>query len=386
MSDTKDIIPFSRAYSTNLEEEYICTALKSGKTSGNGPYLARAESLLNEIHKSSKVMLTTSGTHALEMCALLTEFGENDEFILPSFTFSSTANAFLLFGGKPVFVDIRKDTLCIDEQLIEETITERTKAIVAVHYAGVACEMSTINDIAKRHGLFVIEDNAHGLFASYNGQTLGTIGDLSALSFHDTKNITCGEGGALILNNETYYHRAEILREKGTNRNSFLRGEIDKYSWVDIGSSYIPSEINAAYLLAQLERRFEIQSRRHAIWSAYHVHLTDWARSNDIRLPIVPPQCDHPAHMYYMIMPSQQAREAFMAFMKERRIQTAFHYQSLASSKKGRAINPSNKQCAVSDQMSDCLVRLPLHLHVSDDDLSYIIDCILQFSTRNVCA
>jgi dTDP-4-amino-4,6-dideoxygalactose transaminase len=310
------------------------------------------------------------------MAALLLDLRPGDEVIMPSFTFVSTANAVVLRGARPVFIDIRPDTLNIDERLIEAAITPQTRAIMAVHYAGVACEMDAILDIAGRHGVPVVEDNAHGLFGKYQGRLLGTMGALATLSFHETKNITCGEGGALLVNDPSLVERAEILREKGTNRSRFFRGQVDKYTWVDVGSSYLPSEILAAFLLAQLEARDRIQASRQRIWRFYAEHLAEWARRRGISLPTVPAPCDHPAHLFYLLLPSLTDRQALIAHLKARGISSVFHYLPLHLSDMGRRFGGKEGDCPVTEDLSDRLLRLPFYNTLTADDLSRIVDAL----------
>jgi dTDP-4-amino-4,6-dideoxygalactose transaminase len=300
--------------------------------------------------------------------------------IIPSFTFVSTANAFVLRGARPVFVDIRRDTLNIDEHRIEESITRRTKAIVVVHYAGVGCEMDTIVPIARSHGIAVVEDNAHGLFAEYRGRPLGTFGDVAALSFHETKNFTCGEGGAVLLNRDDLIDRAEIVREKGTDRSRFFRGQVDKYGWVGLGSSYLPSDLLAAFLLPQLERRLEIQASRQRIWSRYYEELGDWAARTGILLPCVPPHVAQAFHMFYLLMRTEHQRDALIDFLKRQRILATFHYLPLHASEFGRQFCRPRHGCPVSDDVSSRIVRLPFFTTMSDADQDCVIDAIHRFT------
>jgi dTDP-4-amino-4,6-dideoxygalactose transaminase len=375
-----DVIPFNRACVTGRELSYVTEAIESGPLAGDGPFTARCHELLEEITGAKKALLTTSCTHALEMAALLLDLEPGDEVICPAFTFVSTVNAFALRGACPVFVDIRPDTLNIDERQIEAAITPRTRAIVVVHYAGVACDMDAIDAIARRHGLTVVEDNAHGLFGHYNGRSLGSTAPLSTLSFHETKNVTCGEGGALLLNDPRLIERAEIIREKGTNRSRFFRGQVDKYTWVDIGSSYLPSELLAAYLVAQLESRQAIQDKRHAIWRCYQTGLAEWAAAHDVRLPIAPNDTSHPAHLFYLLLPSLAARTALIAHMKARHILLVFHYQPLHLSDMGRRFGGTVGQCPVTEDVADRLVRLPLFYQLTDADQSRVIEGVKAFA------
>ena len=375
-----DVIPFNRACVTGRELSYVTEAIETGPLSGDGPFTARCHRLLEEITGSKKALLTTSCTHALEMAALLVELEPGDEVICPAFTFVSSVNAFALRGARPVFVDIRPDTLNIDERLIEAAITPRTRAIVVVHYAGVACEMDAIAAIASRHGLTVIEDNAHGLFAHYRGKPLGSSAPISTLSFHETKNVTCGEGGALLINDARLIERAEIIREKGTNRSRFFRGQVDKYTWVDVGSSYLPSDLLAAFLLAQLESRDAIQGRRHAIWRCYQAGLAEWAASNGVRLPVAPDHTAHPAHLFYLLLPSLEARTALIEQMKAQHILLVFHYQPLHLSEMGQRFGGKAGQCPVTEDVANRLVRLPLYYQLTDSDQSRVIEGIKKFS------
>ena len=328
-------IPFNRPFATGNELEYVRAAIDTPKFSGDGPFTAECHRLLERSLGIQKALLTTSCTHALEMAALLLNLGPGDEVIVPAFTFPSALNAFVLRGARPVFVDVRADTLNIDETQIEQGITERTKAIFLVHYAGVGCEIDTVMPIARQHAVAVVEDNAHGLYGKYRGKFLGTFGELATLSFHETKNFSCGEGGALLINDAQFNERAEILREKGTDRSRFFRGEVDKYTWVDIGSSYLPSDMLAAFLRAQLEHRDQIQSRRQEIWETYSRELASWAEANGVRLPIVPPECEQSYHMFYVIMPSFETRQALISHLTGLGILAVFHYLPLHLSPMG---------------------------------------------------
>jgi dTDP-4-amino-4,6-dideoxygalactose transaminase len=369
-----DVIPFNRACVTGREMSYLAEAVSTGPLAGDGPFTARCHRLLEDITGASKALLTTSCTHAIEMTALLLDLGPGDEVLCPSFTFVSSVNAFVLRGAKPVFIDVRADTLNIDERLIEAAITPRTRAILVVHYAGIAADIDAIDAIARRHGLTVVEDNAHGLFGRSRGRRLGSTAPLSTLSFHETKNMTCGEGGALLINDQRFSERAEIVREKGTNRSRFFRGQVDKYTWVDVGSSYLPSELLAAYLCAQLEGREHVQARRHVIWSRYAHELADWAAQAGVRLPIVPDEIDHPAHIFYLLLPSLEARTALIEHMKARHILLVFHYQPLHVSEMGRRLGGFTGQCPVTEDVADRLVRLPLFYQLTDDEQSRVID------------
>jgi dTDP-4-amino-4,6-dideoxygalactose transaminase len=372
-------IPFNRPSFGERERCYLADALGGNTVAGDGPFTRRCHALLEAELGVAKALLTTSCTHALEMAALLIDVGPGDEVIMPSFTFVSTANAFVLRGARPVFADIRPDTLNIDERLLERLITPRTKAIVVVHYAGVGCEMDTILAIAARHQLAVIEDNAHGLFGSYKGQYLGTFGCLATQSFHETKNFSCGEGGALLINDPQLVERAEIIREKGTNRSRFFRGEVDKYSWVGLGSSYLPSDMLAAILRAQLERREQIQASRARVFAFYREHLADWAAANGVLLPQVPPECQQSYHMFFLVMPSLAARQALIAHLKVRGILAVFHYVPLHTSQMGRSFGSMPGDCPVTEQVSDRLLRLPFFTDLSDDDLASVVKVIHEF-------
>jgi dTDP-4-amino-4,6-dideoxygalactose transaminase len=364
---------FNRPAVTGREQEYIRAAVEGGTISGDGPFTKRCHALLEQITGAKRVLLTTSCTHALEMAALLLDVQPGDEIICPAFTFVSTINAFVLRGASPVFVDVRRDTLNIDEQQLEAAITRKTKAILVVHYAGVACEMDTIMRIASAHGLPVVEDNAHGFLGRYKGRALGSFGAMSTLSFHETKNITCGEGGALVINDERFIARAEIIREKGTNRSRFFRGEIDRYTWVDVGSSYLPSDLLAAYLLAQLEARDTIQARRGEIWSRYQHVFKPWAPEHGVGVPEVPPGCEHPAHIYYLLMPSLDARTRLIAALRAREVLLVFHYQPLHLSEMGRRLGGRPGQYPVTEDVADRLVRLPLYFALQEAEQQRVI-------------
>jgi dTDP-4-amino-4,6-dideoxygalactose transaminase len=376
---TKTPIPFNRAGLVGNEFRYISQALQAGHISGDGRFTKKCHELLENDLGVEKALLTTSCTHALEMVALLLDLRPGDEVIVPSFTFVSTVNAFVLRGARPVFCDIRQDTLNLDERKIDPLITARTKAIVAVHYAGVGCEMDTIVALGKRHAIAVIEDNAHGLFGKFRGKSLGTFGCLATQSFHETKNFTCGEGGALLINDPQYIERAEIIREKGTNRNCFFRGQVDKYTWVDLGSSYLPSEVLGAFLLAQLEHRHEIQSSRHRIWKYYEENLGAWAVRNGVQLPFVPEHCEQPWHMFYMLMPSLEDRQALIAHLKAREILSVFHYLPLHLSAMGRRWGGKESDFPVTERVSDCVIRLPFYNELSEDDQARVVSAVYEF-------
>jgi dTDP-4-amino-4,6-dideoxygalactose transaminase len=372
-------IPFNRPFATGDELEYVRTAIATPKFSGDGPFTAECHRLLERSVGVQKALLTTSCTHALEMAALLLDLGPGDEVIVPAFTFPSALNAFVLRGAKPVFVDVRADTLNIDETQIDQCVTKRTKAIFLVHYAGVGCEMDTIMPIASRHAVAVVEDNAHGLYGKYRGRYLGTFGELATLSFHETKNFSCGEGGALLINDAQFNERAEILREKGTDRSRFFRGEVDKYTWVDIGSSYLPSDLLAAFLRAQLEHRDQIQSKRQEIWEAYSSKLASWGEANGVRLPIVPPECEQSYHMFYVIMPSCEARQALISHLAGLGILAVFHYLPLHLSPMGLRLGGRQGGCPVTEELSDRLLRFPFFTGMSSSEQSQVIDAVRAF-------
>lgn len=374
-------IPFNRPCLAGNEYKYIAEAIANGHASGDGPFTRRCHELLEREFAAAKVLLTTSCTHALEMAALLLECGPEDEIILPSFTFVSTANAFALRGAKIVFSDIRSDTLNLDETRLGGLITSRTKAIVPVHYAGVSCDMDAIGAIAQRHGVQIVEDNAHGLFARYKGKLTGTFGCLATQSFHETKNVTCGEGGALVVNDPAMVERALILREKGTNRNQFFRGQVDKYTWVDLGSSYLPSDLLAAFLYAQLEGRVEIQRKRQRIWEAYRQQLENWALENDVRLPAIPAECEQAFHMFYVILPSLEDRQALIAHLKAQGILSVFHYVPLNLSDMGRKCAARQVRCPVTEDLSLRLLRLPFYNDLTEMEQSRVIETVQSFST-----
>lgn len=372
-------IPFNRVVPVGQEFEYMAQAVANGKVSGDGVFTQRCHGLLQSTLGVHKVLLTTSCTHALEMSAMLLDIQPDDEVICPSFTFVSTINAFILRGAKPVFCDCRPDTLNLDETVLEELITPRTRAILPVHYAGVGCEMDAIMDIAARHGVAVVEDNAHGLYGKYRGKWLGTFGCMATQSFHETKNFTCGEGGALLINDWKYEERAEILREKGTNRSRFFRGQVDKYTWVDLGSSYLPSDLLAAFLCAQLERREEIQARRKRIWLAYATELADWCETNGVRMPVVPSHCDQAYHMFYLLLPGFAARQGLIAHLKERNISAVFHYLPLHTSEMGMKYGYREGDFPVTEDVSDRLVRLPMFNSMTDDEVAKVVDAVLSY-------
>jgi dTDP-4-amino-4,6-dideoxygalactose transaminase len=369
--------PFNRPCLAGNEYKYIAEAIANGQASGDGPFTRRCHELLEGELQAPKVLLTTSCTHALEMAAILLDCGPGDEIIIPSFTFASAANAFALRGASIVFADIRPDTLNLDEGRLQSLITKRTKAIVPVHYAGVACEMDALCGLARDHGVRVVEDNAHGLFARYKGKLTGTFGCLSTQSFHETKNIICGEGGALVVNDPDMVERALIIREKGTNRSQFFRGQVDKYTWVDIGSSYLPSDLLAAFLLAQLEGRQEIQTKRRRVWKYYWQHLQSVSQENNVRLPVIPPECEQAYHMFYLILPSLECRQALIAHLKKHGILSVFHYVPLHLSAMGMKFGA--RECPVTEDLSSRLLRLPFYNDLTEDDQAQIVGLIKGF-------
>lgn len=381
-STEKRAIPFNVPTQTGAELVYITQSIHSTRISGDGIFTQKCHQLLEDTLGVSKALLTTSCTHALEMAALLLRIQPGDEVIVPSFTFVSTINAFALRGARPVFCDIRPDTLNLDEQKLEALITPRTKAIVPVHYGGVACEMEEIGALAAHYGIAIVEDNAHGLYARYKGRYLGTFGVMATQSFHETKNFTCGEGGALLINDPCYTEQAEIIREKGTNRSRFFRGQVDKYTWVDVGSSYLPSDILAAYLYAQLEARQPIQHRRQLLWESYAECLRPWAASHGVQLPTVPAHCDQAYHLFYLLMPSLAVRTAFITYLKTQGIQSVFHYLPLHTSQMGQAFGGQPGDCPVTEEISDRLVRLPFYTDMTTADLERVVDAIYEFQPR----
>ncbi|MDH4317754.1 MAG: dTDP-4-amino-4,6-dideoxygalactose transaminase [Desulfobulbaceae bacterium] len=373
-------IPFNKPFITGDELKYITQAVSNGQLSGNNYFTKQCQLFLERRLHCPKVLLTHSCTAALEMAAMLINIGPGDEVIVPDFTFVSTANAFVINGAKPVFVDIQPDTLNVDPLCIEKAITERTKAIVVVHYAGVACKMDQLSAIARKYEIALVEDNAHGLFGKYKGKNLGTFGCLATLSFHETKNLTCGEGGALLINDQSMMERAEIIWEKGTNRSKFFRGQVDKYSWVDVGSSYLPSELQAAFLLAQLEASERIQGKRKDVWMLYRDHLADWASENGVILPWVPEDCEQAYHMFYLIMPSLSVRQALINHLKKESILGVFHYLPLHLSPMGGKLRGAESDCPVSVEMSDKILRLPFYVDLSRDEQLRVITTIKKFS------
>ncbi len=373
------MIDFNRPAFTGKELEYIRDAVNRGMLCGDGAYTKQCSRWMEERFHVNHVLLTPSCTHALEMAAYLADIQPGDEVIMPSYTFVSTADAFVLRGAKIVFTDIRLDTMNMDETLIEDAITPKTKAIVPVHYAGVACEMDTIMEIAARHHLKVIEDAAQGVNAFYKGRALGTIGDFGCYSFHETKNYTMGEGGALLFQDEKYLERAEILREKGTDRSRFFRGQVDKYRWVDYGSSYLPSELNAAYLYAQLEVCEEIDRKRMEIYHYYHEHLKCLADAGEILQPTVPKECIHNAHMYFIRVRDLKTRTRLLAYLKERGICSVFHYVPLHSAPAGRRFGRFHGEDVYTTKESERLLRLPMFYNLSMDEVKQVTEAILAF-------
>jgi dTDP-4-amino-4,6-dideoxygalactose transaminase len=373
-------IPFNKVYVTGRETELMADAIRRGRLSGDGHYTEQATALLRGVSGGAAVLLTTSCTHALELTAMLLNLEPGDEVIMPSFTFVSTANAYALRGARPVFVDIKRGTNNIDETLIERAISDRTKAVVVMHYGGVACEMDEIMRIATTHQLSVIEDNAHGFGGTYRSQPLGSIGSMSTLSFHETKNVQCGEGGAVVLNDASLATRAEVLREKGTNRAQFHRGDVEKYTWLDIGSSYLPSELLAAFLTAQLDEIDVIQSKRRTVWKHYASALADWADQQGFALPEVAPHVAHPAHIFWMLAPDHETRGRFIAFLDAAGITAVFHYVPLHSSPMGRRFAPEQR-LPITQDVSERLVRLPLYAGLGESDLQRVLDAVLGFRT-----
>lgn len=375
-------IPFNRSSLEGREIEYIGQTIACGQIAGDQTFSKKCHALLEQTLGTKRALVTTSCTHALEMAAILLRIQADDEVIVPAFTFVSTANAFVLRGARPVFCDVRPDTLNLDETKLEALITPKTKAIIPVHYAGVGCAMDEISAIARKHDIAIVEDNAHGLFGKYKGRWLGTLGAMATQSFHETKNITCGEGGALLINDERYLERAEIIREKGTNRARFFRGQIDKYSWVDLGSSYVMSDVLAGFLFAQLEVWPAIQLKRQKIWERYHLKLEAWARSHGVRQPTVPEYCEEAWHMYYLLLPSLDARTALIAHLKSRGILAVFHYLPLHLSEYALRWGGRSGDCPVTEDASDRLLRLPFFNSMTVDQQSKVIAAILEFSPR----
>lgn len=375
----REMIDFNIVPYVGNEIEYMKRAIQNKKICGDGPFTKKCHSWLENHFCAQKVLLTTSGTSALEMATILCGLHEGNEVILPSYTFSSTATSVILTGAKPVFVDIRPDTMNIDETKIEDAITDKTKAIIVVHYAGVACEMDTIMNIARHHNLKVIEDAAQGVMSTYKGRYLGTIGDFGCYSFHETKNYSMGEGGALVINDAQYNEQAEILREKGTNRAKFFRGQVDKYTWVDYGSSYLPSDLNAAYLYAQLEKADEINENRLTSWNAYHDAFQGLGEAGKLGLPIIPKECIHNAHMYYVKLRDLKQRTQFLSYMRENDICSVFHYIPLHSSSAGMKYGVFHGEDIYTTIESERIARLPMYYGLSEKDRGYVIKKVVDF-------
>ncbi len=373
------LIPFNNAFVPEEAISYLRQAIAARHLSGDGAFTRKCHSWLEQRQGCVKALLTTSCTHALEMAAVLLDIQPGDEVIIPAFTFVSTVNAFVLRGARPVFVDVRSDTCNLDERLVSAAVSSRTKAIVPVHYGGVACDMKSLMGIAEQHGISVVEDNAHGFLGGYRGQLLGSFGAMATQSFHETKNFHCGEGGALLINDPTLVDRAEVIREKGTDRSRFFRGQVDKYTWVDVGSSFLPSDALAAILYAQFTMADEIQAKRSAIWNRYATALADWAMDQGIQLPVVPPHCVHPAHLFYLIFPSLSDREKFIEYLRKRDIVSVFHYQALHTSPMGLRFGGRPGQCPVTERLANQLVRLPLYYGMSTDHLEQVISAVRAF-------
>jgi len=372
-------VDFNHPITVGNEFEYMRQAIENAHISGDGPFTKKCHALLEDQLGVPKVLLTTSCTHALEMSAILLDIQPGDEVVIPDFTFVSTVNAFVLRGASPRFVDVRPDTLNLDESKLEAAITPKTKAILPVHYAGVGCEMDSIMEIANRHNVAVVEDNAHGLFGKYKGKFLGTFGSMASQSFHETKNFTSGEGGALLINDQKLVERAEIIREKGTNRSRFFRGQVDKYTWVDIGSSYLPSDLLAAFLFAQLEQREKIQLHRRQVWEIYDAALKDWASAHDVQLPHIPEYCEQAYHMFYMLLPTLELRQKLISYLRERGIYSVFHYLPLHLSDMGQHFGGREGDCPVTERVSDQLIRLPFHNALTSSEQEIVIESIREF-------
>ena len=372
-------VAFNKPPYIGKESEYVLDAVNKGHISGDGEYTKKCAKKLEELSGTKRALLTTSCTHATEMAALLSDIKPGDEVIMPSYTFVSTADAFVLRGATPVFVDIRPDTMNIDETLIEDAITSKTKAIVPVHYAGVGCEMNTIMDIARRHNLTVIEDAAQAIASTYKGKALGTFGDFGCYSFHETKNISMGEGGALLIQNEDMIEPAEIIREKGTNRAKFFRGQIDKYTWVNYGSSYLPSDMNAAYLWAQIENIDIIQKKRLSVWNRYREGLSELEKKEYIEFGVIPDECTNNAHMFYIKVRDLENRTDLLKFLTENGIQAVFHYVPLHSAPAGRKFGRFNGEDRYTTKESERLIRLPLFYSISDEEVEYTIEMLLKY-------
>ena len=373
-------IPFNKPFLSGDELAKIQEAISLGHSSGDGAFTKKCQKLLEELLGVPKVLLTTSCTDALELAALLLDLEPGDEVVLPSYTFVSTANAFVIHGGTPVFADVRPDTFNIDPASVEALVTPRTRAIVPVHYAGIGCEMDALLDIARRSGATIVEDAAQALFGRYRGRPLGSFGSAAAFSFHETKNISCGEGGAIAINDVSLIERAEILREKGTNRSKFFRGEVDKYTWVDVGSSFLPSDLLAAYLLAQLEARETIQDLRKMLWQRYKEALAPWAAANGTALPGVPAECEQPYHMFYLVLPTAEARGRLIDHLRSRGILAVFHYVPLHLSPMGRRFGGREGQLPVTEELAGRLVRLPFYNGMTEQEWSFVAESVLEFA------
>lgn len=377
------MIPFNKPPFVGSELRYVEQAINNKKICGDGEFTKRCNKWIEDTFQCQKVLLTTSGTSALEMAAILCDLKPGDEVILPSYTFSTTATAFVGIGAKLVFVDIRPDTMNIDEKKIEKAITKKTKVIVPVHYAGIACEMDTIMDIANRYDLLVVEDAAQGVMSTYKGKALGTIGHFGCYSFHETKNYSMGEGGALLINNKEFNDRAEIIREKGTNRSRFFRGQVDKYTWVDYGSSFLPSDMNAAYLWGELEVADEINKARLDLWETYNRAFADLEEKGKLELPVIPPECKHNAHMFYIKLKDLEQRTAFIAYLKEHGVQATFHYVPLHSSPAGQKYGRFDAEDIFTTKESDRLVRLPMYYGLTKEDQNVVINLVHFFFENN---
>ena len=373
------MIPFNRPYLVGSEFERMREAVEGLVISEGGPFTDQCEQLLVDMTGAEAALLTSSCTHALEMAALLLDLEEGDEVVMPSFTFVSTANAFALRGAKPVFADVRSDTLNLDERSLESKITTRTRAVVVVHYAGVGCDMDAIGTIADEAGLSIIEDNAHGLLGSYKGKRLGTFGVMATQSFHETKNLTCGKGGALLLNDADLLDRAKVIRNKGTNRAQFLEGLVDKYTWVGLGSSYQPSDLLSAFLLCQLEARTRIQQKRKEIWQRYHKGLADWARAEGVQQPVVPEHVEQTFHMYYLLLPTAEHRSRFITFLNDNGVNAVFHYVPLNLSPMGESLGAQPGDCPVAEDVSSRLVRLPFFTGLDEANQEIVIGTVREY-------
>ena len=374
------VVPFNRASVVGNELAYVEQALANGHISGDGPFTQRCEELLEQSLGVPRALLTTSCTHALELAAILLDVEPGDEVVVPAFTFVSCANAVALRGARIVFADVRPDTLNLDEERLEPLVGRRTRAVVAVHYAGVGCDVETIGALATAQGAALIEDNAHGLYGRLGGRPLGTLGTLATLSFHETKNFTCGEGGALLVNDQSLVPRAEIVRDKGTNRKAFFRGDVDRYTWIDLGSSYVPSDLLAAFLAAQLEARERIQGARRALWERYAVELADWANAAATRLPVVPEEVEHAYHLFHLLLPSLDARTRLIEHLRERKILAVFHYVPLHLSELGRRHGGASGACPVAEDVADRLVRLPFYTGMTQQEQDRVIEAVTSFS------